>query len=309
MPKIKVSVINASTVLRDDEVIAAMPALQTQVTRDFAPAWGIDAELSFTARDDSKPVDGAWWLVLLDDSDQASAYGYHDVTNDHLPLGKVFAGTDKKNGKQWTITASHELLEMLVDPEISLAVFDQSDLTAGGMLYAYEICDACQSEAHSYPIDGVAVSDFVFPAWFQASRARGSTQFDFCKKIEAPFAIGAGGYIATFKMAGGSGWQMKTAAENKGFVPRANVGTRRERRRMTRELWRPSSAQFDSNSQEGVDASSKGFKEQTTDNSSIEFAGDVTRVISIVMPVIMAALAAATPVPATTPAMVTADRK
>ncbi|UIF89492.1 hypothetical protein KAF44_29135 (plasmid) [Cupriavidus necator] len=48
--------------------------------------------------------DGTWWLVILDDSDQANAYGYHDVTNDGLPLGKVFAKADMLNNKKWTIT-------------------------------------------------------------------------------------------------------------------------------------------------------------------------------------------------------------
>jgi len=39
MANIKVSVINASKALTDDQVSAAVPALQTQVHRDFAPAW------------------------------------------------------------------------------------------------------------------------------------------------------------------------------------------------------------------------------------------------------------------------------
>jgi hypothetical protein len=38
MANTKVSVINASTVLTDDEVKAALPALQTQVHNHFAPA-------------------------------------------------------------------------------------------------------------------------------------------------------------------------------------------------------------------------------------------------------------------------------
>jgi len=50
--------------------------------------------------------------VILDDSDQAGALGYHDLTSDGLPIGKVFAASDLKAGTSWTVTASHELLEM-----------------------------------------------------------------------------------------------------------------------------------------------------------------------------------------------------
>ena len=122
MANIKISVINSSTVLSDDEVKAAVPALQKQVSRDFAPAWGIDADLTFVAKG-HKPSKTTWWLIILDNSDQAGALGYHDVTSEGLPIGKVFAGSDMQYGYNWTVTASHELLEMLGDPEINLTVF------------------------------------------------------------------------------------------------------------------------------------------------------------------------------------------
>lgn len=68
---------------------------------------------------------GSWWLGIFDDSDVPGALGYHDVTNEGLPLGKVFAGTDIKYEANWTVALSHELLEMLADPEIDLTVFAQ----------------------------------------------------------------------------------------------------------------------------------------------------------------------------------------
>src|SRR5215470_4975351 len=176
MADIKVAVINASTVLTDAQVQAVVPALQTQVHSHFAPAWGIDADLTFVPKT-TKPASGAWWLVILDNSDQAGALGYHDVTTEGLPLGKVFAGTDLQYGVQWTITASHELLEMLADPDIDLTVFVQPD-NKSGRIYAYEVCDACEADNYGYAIDGTMVSDFVYPAWFESFRAASSTQFD-----------------------------------------------------------------------------------------------------------------------------------
>src|ERR1700682_2686327 len=93
---IQMSVINQSTVVTDDQVIPVVGALQKQVTNDFRPIWGIDAELQFVPSG-AQPPPGTWWLSILDDSDQANALGYHDLTTDGLPIGKVFAGTDLRS--------------------------------------------------------------------------------------------------------------------------------------------------------------------------------------------------------------------
>ena len=87
--------INESTVLADADVVPVVAALQKQVTNDFRPVWGMDAELSIVPKG-TQPANGSWWLVLLDDSDQANALGYHDLTSDGLPIGKVFAASDLK---------------------------------------------------------------------------------------------------------------------------------------------------------------------------------------------------------------------
>jgi hypothetical protein len=240
MPNIQVSVINSSTAVTDAEAQAAVPDLQTQVSRDFAPAWGIDATLAFVPQG-AAPAPGSWWLVILDNSDVAGALGYHDVTDQGLPLGKVFAGTDKQNNLSWTVTTSHELLEMLADPEINLTVFVQPSANTG-TLYAYEACDACESDSLGYLIGGTQVSDFVFPAYFESSRPPGSTQFDQQQKLSAPVpALLPGGYIGAYDVTTGTGWHQITAraAQSVGVrdTMRARVGSRRERRRTPREEW------------------------------------------------------------------------
>ncbi|KDB07801.1 hypothetical protein LIG30_3003 [Burkholderia sp. lig30] len=243
MATTSVSIINASTVLTDAQVQAAVPALQTQVHRDFAPAWGIDADLTFIPTG-AAPAGGSWWLTILDNSDQAGALGYHDVTNEGLPLGKVFAGTDIQNNAKWTVTASHELLEMLADPEINLTVFVQPSATAG-VLYAYEVCDACEADQFGYDINGVAVSDFVYPAWFEAFRNAGSARFDHGERLQKPVpALLAGGYIGAFDVAFGGGWNQITAEGRLAYQMRPHVGSRRERRRTPRDQWLPSSVKF-----------------------------------------------------------------
>jgi hypothetical protein len=236
MANITVAVVNASTVLTDDQVSAVVPALQTQVHRDFAPAWGVDADLVFVPSG-SNPPPGSWWLGIFDNSDQAGILGYHELTPEGMPLGKVFAGTDLQLGYQWTITTSHELLEMLADPNVDLTVFRQPDNTSG-TLYSYEVCDACEADQFGYDIDGTTVSDFVFPAWFESFRQPGSTTFDFGNQIQQPFQLLWGGYISVFDVGSGTGWhQINAAGTPATSLVRGRVGSRRERRRTPRDQW------------------------------------------------------------------------
>lgn len=192
-----IAVVNESTVVTDTELEAAVAALQKQVGLDFKPHYGIGAKLEIHS---SVPAN-YWGLIILDDSDQAGALGYHDLTADGLPLGKVFAKTDKDNGYNWTITTSHELLEMLGDPWVDAAV-----QVAGRTFYALEVADACESDQYGYDIDGVMVSDFVLPDWF----IKGSQgPYDFKEHISQPLELLPGGYIG--KWTPTTGWTAQQA--------------------------------------------------------------------------------------------------
>jgi hypothetical protein len=236
-PVIQIAVINASTVITDVEIPAVVDALQQQVDKDFGPIWGVSAKLNVVPRG-TQPPSGTWWLTILDDSDQAGALGYHDLTSDGMPMGKVFAATDLKFGNAWSVTASHELLEMLVDPNINLTVLVQSDSQTAGTLYAYEVCDACENDNLGYKIGEVLVSDFVYPSWFESFSNPTSAQFDRLSKISKPFELLKGGYIGTFTINSGSGWQQTTDEELLADTrSRGGVGSRRERRATPRSQW------------------------------------------------------------------------
>ena len=145
-------------------------------------------------------------------------------------MAKCFAGTDLKYGYTWSLTASHELLEMLADPNINLTVLVQTADTAG-TLDTYEVCDACEADNDGYEIGVVKVSDFVFPSWFEDFRTKGSTQFDQTNRIQSPLQLVSVGYIGAFDVTAGSGWHQVTAEKRPANLrSRGNVGSRRERR-------------------------------------------------------------------------------
>jgi hypothetical protein len=162
-----------------------MAALQAQVNTDAGPIWGFACQLTIGF----STLPGQWGLILLDDSDQADALGYHELTRHGMPIAKVFVRTSLDDNSSPTVTASHELLEMLGDPMIDLTVPGPD-----GNKWAKENCDAV--EATSYKINGVDVSNFQTPAWF--SSAKPSTQFknpyDFLGLCNEPFELLHGGY-------------------------------------------------------------------------------------------------------------------
>jgi hypothetical protein len=231
-----IAVLNRSTAVADADLEVWMEALQAQVDRDFASAWGLGAELDLVASDATSGWEGKWNLVVLDTSDQAGALGYHELTPDGLPLGKVYAKDDHEAGSAVSVTLSHELLEMLADPHINLTALDQPD-AVHGRLYACEVCDPCEADRFAYDIDGVAVSDFVFPGWFDPSaRGRSGDRFDQAEEIRAPFELLPGGYIGYLDMTSPNGWQQLTADGGRAERPRSPA--RWERRGRPRDRWR-----------------------------------------------------------------------
>ena len=226
---ITVAIINESTVLSDDDIagtVGVMDALRTQLTRDFCGLWNIDIpKLVFAPKGPggSPPTLGSdtWVLAILDDSDQADALGYHDETGNGTPLGKVFAKSCLNDKESWSVCISHELLEMLADPYLNLCA-EGSD----GRIRALEVCDAVEDDSMGYEINGVLVSNFVLPSWFSVSGVPG--RYDFCKKLTAPFELGAAGYISLIQA---GTWTQSNADERATRKRPMQRGSRRERRR------------------------------------------------------------------------------
>ncbi len=159
----------------------------------FATYWGTPCKLVLS----KEPVAGAWSILFTDTADVQGALGYHDVGPNGLPLQHIFVGTTLKAGDSVSVTTSHELAEALADPGIQLAAY-----TPKGNFVALETADAV--ERLTFPIDGISMTDFVFPSYFEGFRKPGSDQFDYLKKVDRPFLILPGGYLPVYKP--GQGW-------------------------------------------------------------------------------------------------------
>ena len=236
---IKIQFINLTSYLSYLDAEAIVKAIATQVTRDFYPIWGINAALFLAPFGQKTPTPGYWTIGFFDNADQAGALGYHDITAEGLPLGKVFVQTTLSAGDLVSVTASHECLEMLVDPDINLtAEFDDAS-GAPSKFFAYEACDACEDDSLGYKIGAVTVSDFVTPAFFEEFQsANPAAVYDFMKHISEPYQILSGGYLGVLDLSNlGQGWQQITGDLAGEIKSRAHIGSRRERRRTPRHLW------------------------------------------------------------------------
>jgi hypothetical protein len=236
----RIAVINASTVLTDAQIKPMVAAVEIQIDRDFYPMWGKPGNLKFVPKGTAPPK-GYWQMAILDDADQAGALGYHDETIEGLPIGKVFAKTTLQYGEKVSVTLSHEILEMLADPDVNLLM---QDAVRARRFWAYEDCDAVEGD--DYPItvlsgSVVPVSNFVLPAYFETFRTSGP--FDFLKKLTKPVpAMTPGGYMAYVD---GTGWHQVFAAKARAaktgaaaqFRARPREGGRRHRRMLGRENW------------------------------------------------------------------------
>jgi hypothetical protein len=240
MISIPIAIVNASTVVNDAEVQGVTKAIQIQLDQHFAPIWGVSAQL-FAVKLGAVIPSTAWWLVILDNSDIAGAFGYHDLTNAGLPLGKVFAETDEVYGKQWSLAASHEIIEMLADPFLTRSVIIRAGM--GYILVPIEVCDVCQHERYGYVINDTLVSNFVYPAWFCQSQRTGNPRLDHERAISFPLQILPDCFALVWDVTFGTGWhQVSGGPELLSYATRPRVGSRRQRRTMLRSSWLRSSA-------------------------------------------------------------------
>ena len=232
-----VAVVNQSESVSKSVTAGALAALvstlQTQVSRDFAPAWGVDADVRLVSDNAAPP--GWWQLVLLDDSDSAGALGYHDMTAEGLPLGKVFVRTDLMYGDKLSVTASHELLEMLADPYVSTTA-----QAADGYHYAVEVCDPCEMDSQGYDIDGVTVSNFVLPAYWRPAGVPGEAtdHLNALGGARCPTLL-PGGYVSRLDPSTGQWTQVvpPDSTTQQRVRARGPVGSRRWRRTLRRDHW------------------------------------------------------------------------
>jgi phospholipase C len=130
------------------------------------------------------------------------ALGYHESNAMGSPYGFVFTELSKELGENWTVTLSHEALEMLGDAQGNLLIQGvHPTQPAVEVFHWFEMCDAVQ--AQTYKIDDIEVSNFVLPLYFTLEEQKGGRN-DFLGhkdkngKTLQSFGVAPGGYIGFY---------------------------------------------------------------------------------------------------------------
>lgn len=209
---VHVALVDESGTVSASNLAEVAGALNEHVQADFAPVWHVHATVGAYQQ---APA-GTWAIRLRRDIGEPGALGFHADEN-HQPYALV----DVDDG-DWSVTVSHELLEMLADPwGLRPHTAKRPEGVSQGsyrVRYLLEVCDPC--EAFTYEVGGVEVSDFLLPGWYRTS-PRGTDRYSFTGALTRPREVAPGGYVSWMDPGTGHWWQ---AFNRAGAIRLADLG-------------------------------------------------------------------------------------
>jgi hypothetical protein len=183
-----VALVSDTDTVSKQEITRVAAALDKQVTGDFGPLWGVRATVDpvFSLGDISV---GYWRIVLRDRIKAPGADGFHKDR-----FGQPFALMAMSDS--WSLTASHECLEMLADSFGDRRVPGPSIKRGQERVsYLVEVCDLPESDEFAYTVYDVLVSDFITPAFYDPVKVEG-VRYSFTGAVKHPRQVLEGGYIS-----------------------------------------------------------------------------------------------------------------
>jgi hypothetical protein len=198
MSLLQLGLVDTTGLIDVDLMHSVAAALHIQVTRDLPQFWtSIQASVRYLPHPHWIPS-GVWPIRLVAELPPGEG-GYHSDKHNQ-PFSMVIASP---HSNEWTIDASHETIEMLVDPygnklQSSTAIEISGNTvkdSTGEFEYLVEACDPCEADQYAYPINGIAMSDFITPHYYDTMATPG-TRYSFTGAITRPRQMLPGGYIS-----------------------------------------------------------------------------------------------------------------
>jgi len=178
-------------------------ALQKQVSRDLIQFWNIKSTVETFPTLEDVPI-GYWPIIVMDDIGFPGAAGTH-LDENGQPFALVTA-SDQLD--VWSLTASHELIEMLVDPFGNrLIAGDSPKADQKRVQFLVEPSDPSEAADFAYTVNGILCSDFYTVRFFDPIMAPG-VRYSFTGALKAPRQVIRGGYLSWLDVASNSWWQV-----------------------------------------------------------------------------------------------------
>jgi hypothetical protein len=106
-----------------------------------------------------------------------------------------------------SLTASHEAIEMLVDPFGNRMIAgDSPKEDQGRVTFLVEPCDPSEDASFAYTVNGVLVSDFYTPHFFDPVEASG-IRYSYTGAVTRPREVLKGGYLSWLEPESNHFWQ------------------------------------------------------------------------------------------------------
>jgi hypothetical protein len=216
----QIALVSETPLVKMKDLLRVGAALQKQAVRDLFPLWGVQATVDAFASLEDVPL-GYWPLIIVDDVPNAA--GIH-LDDDGSPYALAEAGAG------WSLTASHECLEMLVDPFGNRTVAGLSPKKGQGRVeFLVEVCDPSEATEFGYTVNGIRVSDFYSPSYFDPITST-SVRYSFTQAITKPRQVLRGGYLSWHDPVGNHWWQQtwfgaKSSFRDLGVFSRSKEGT------------------------------------------------------------------------------------
>ena len=120
------------------------------------------------------------------------------------PFALISASSDLDT---WALTAAHETLEMLVDPFGNRLVPGDSPKEGQGRVeFLVEVCDPSEAAEFGYSVNGILMSDFYTPRYFDPIAAPG-VRYSFTGALTEPRQVRRGGYLSWHDPVSDHWWQ------------------------------------------------------------------------------------------------------
>jgi hypothetical protein len=194
----QLALVSESHVIPRGDVSRVAAAMQKQAARDLSPIWNISGTVD--AFDSLEDVPAGYWPVIVQDG---VPHGIHQ-DKDGQPFALITSSPDLDT---WSLIASHEAFEMLVDPfGNTVQAGDSPKSGQGHVSFLVEVCDPCQAADFGYSVDGILVSDFYTPNYFDPVTAAG-VRYDYTGSITGPRQTLMAGYLSWLDPSTGHWWQ------------------------------------------------------------------------------------------------------
>lgn len=195
--------------ISDEKAQQVIRAANRQINEDFAPHWRLNGLLRLertvegsdnNVRNPTTCGDAA--IYLWSGSEYGEAVGHHLQSFQGVPFGCVFPQLSDELDEPWSVSLSHQAIELLGDPDANRMVMGPHPTEERAVFHCFELCDAVQ--AQSYTIDGVDLTNFLLPGYFAAMREPHGVRSDFLGVLNdqqqplPSFRINSGGYIGFY---------------------------------------------------------------------------------------------------------------